>query len=71
METGVGVEPTQRGFAVLRLDHSSQPVIYNGGNHGSRTHTVRILSPLPLPVGLHFHFGRRDRIRTGTTLLLR
>lgn len=55
METGVGVEPTQRGFAVLRLDHSSQPVIYNGGNHGSRTHTVRILSPLPLPVGLHFH----------------
>ena len=47
METGVGVEPTQRGFAVLRLDHSSQPVIYNGGNHGIRTHTEQILSPLP------------------------
>ena len=46
MEYGAGFEPTQSGFAVRCLDHSSQPYNY-GGNRGIRTHTERILSPLP------------------------
>lgn len=49
-----GFEPAWNGLEVRRIILSATAALKSDGpRHGIRTHTARILSPVPLPVGVH------------------
>lgn len=64
----VGVEPTRLGLEDLTL--SAVRPLKLGANHRTRTDTLRVLSALPLPIGLRWP-GASEEIRTLTELFLR
>ena len=56
MAEGLGFEPSHNGFRDRRATATLALNVY-GRDREIRTLTERILSPLPLPVGLYPHKG--------------
>ena len=54
MAEGLGFEPSHNGFRDRRAT-ATLALSMHGRDSGIRTHTERILSPVPLPIGIYPH----------------
>ena len=59
MAEGLGFEPSHNGFRDRRAT-ATLALSMNGRGSGIRTHTERILSPVPLPIGIYPHNEAKD-----------